>query len=278
MSGSGKSTSLRALEDIGYYCVDNLPLKLIQPFLDITAQSTGEINKLALVMDAREEDFIKEAAVILSDLRQRGYQIEVLFLDARDNTILSRFKETRRPHPLSSKGDDINAGIKKEREALLGIRKLADVVMDTTSFNPHDLKKHVQEKFKGPSETFQITLLMRSFGFRFGLPLEADMVLDVRCFPNPYFVEGLRNYTGKDAKAKKYVLNFPEVRKFLEKTEDLLRFLIPQYQNEGKSYLNIAIGCTGGKHRSVAIAEELAKRLQSDFKGIQVKHRDIDKS
>ncbi|MBX5484266.1 MAG: RNase adapter RapZ [Myxococcaceae bacterium] len=274
MSGSGKSTAIRALEDAGFFCIDNLPVVLL-PKLTELASHGEEFLRLALVIDAREGIFLKEAPRYLEEARRSGHQVEVLFLDSSDDSLLRRFSETRRRHPLAPQGS-VEEGIARERNALRDLRELADQVIDTSPLNVHDLKRMVQSRFS-PEPSNQPSISVMSFGYRYGVPPQADLVLDVRFLPNPYFVPELKGLTGRDPRVASYVLDRPETKEFLEKTVDLCRFLFPRYQREGKAYLTVALGCTGGKHRSVAIAAELVKRLATPGMPIHLWDRDIEK-
>ena len=273
MSGSGKSTAIRALEDSGFFCIDNLPVLLLPKLTELAG--SGQIERMALVVDVREGIFLKEAPRVLDEVRRAGHQVEVLFLDSSDDSLIRRFSETRRRHPLAPTGT-VADGIASEREELRDLRELADQVIDSSSLNVHDLKRMVQARFS-PEPAQGPSLSVMSFGYRHGVPPQADLVLDVRFLPNPYFVPDLKGLTGKNARVAAYVLDRDETREFLDKVVDLCRFLFPRYQKEGKAYLTVALGCTGGKHRSVAIAAELTRRLQEDIPRIQLWDRDIEK-
>ncbi len=274
LSGSGKSTALKALEDIGFYCVDNLPIMLLPKFLEVQEDSSSEISKIGLVMDLREKIFPEKSAAIFSDLKQRGYAIEIIFLESKDDALVSRFKETRRTHPLSEKGN-VMEGILKEREKLAEVRSIADKVIDTSSYNVHQLKETIQRYFMLSSTQKKLLINLVSFGYRYGLPMDADIVLDVRFLPNPYFVEGLRQLDGTDKRVEEYVMSMEASNTFLKELFSLMTFLIPNYEKEGKAYLNIALGCTGGKHRSVVMLDKLAARLAEMGYITNVNHRDI---
>ncbi|SET73559.1 RNase adapter RapZ [Stigmatella erecta] len=273
MSGSGKSTAIRALEDSGFFCIDNLPVLLLPKLTELAG--SGQIERMALVVDVREGVFLKEAPRVLDEVRRAGHQVEVLFLDASDDSLIRRFSETRRRHPLAPTGS-VAEGIAAEREKLHDLRELADQVIDSSVLNVHDLKRMVQARFS-PEPAAGPSLSVMSFGYRHGVPPQADLVLDVRFLPNPYFVPELKGLTGKNPKVAAYVLDREETQQFLEKVVDLCRFLFPRYQKEGKAYLTVALGCTGGKHRSVAIAAELTRRLQADIPRIQLWDRDVEK-
>jgi UPF0042 nucleotide-binding protein len=268
LSGAGKSTALRALEDGGFFCVDNLPLPLLGRFVDLLSH-TGEVQKTALVVDAREGDFLHGYREAFGALRAAGHGLEVLFLDAADEHLLRRFSETRRRHPLG--GEDLRQGLQRERELLRGLREEASAVVDTGHLNVHQLKGIIQERY-GRAGDFGLTLV--SFGFKHGLPLEADMVFDVRFLPNPYFVSALSAGTGLETEVADYVLSSEDAGAFLDRLEDLLGYLVPRVAREGKGYFTVAIGCTGGRHRSVAVAMELARRIGQRHL-VTVRHRDL---
>ena len=277
LSGSGKSTALRALEDIGFFCVDNLPVILLPKFLSITAVSSPEIKQVAQVMDLRERSFLDKYKRIFAGLKKRGYKIEILFLESSDESLLHRFSETRRIHPLSERGM-ITDGILLEREKLSSLKKMADKIIDTTAVNVHQLKDLIQRNFSPFSRNKKMVINVTSFGYRYGLPVEADLVFDVRFLPNPYFVENLKNYDGNNPDVRNYVLQNKESREFLEKTLDLMNLLIPLYEKEGKVRLNIAMGCTGGKHRSVVMANKISSFFSSKKYVVNLNHRDINKN
>ena len=277
LSGSGKSTALRALEDIGFFCVDNLPVILLPKFLSITTSSSPEIKQVAMVMDLRERSFLDKYQRIFIGLKEKGYKIEILFLESSDDSLLHRFSETRRIHPLSERGM-IMEGILMEREKLSSLKKMADKIIDTTSVNVHQLKDIVQRHFSPSSGRKKMVINVTSFGYRYGLPVDADLVFDVRFLPNPYFVENLKNYDGHHADVQDYVMQNKESKKFLEKILDLMNLLIPLYEKEGKVRLNVAMGCTGGKHRSVVMANKLDSYFSSMKYMVNLNHRDINKN
>jgi UPF0042 nucleotide-binding protein len=277
LSGSGKSTALRALEDIGFFCVDNLPVILLPKFLSITTSSSPEIKQVAMVMDLRERSFLDKYQRIFTGLKEKGYKIEILFLESSDDSLLHRFSETRRIHPLSERGL-IMEGILMEREKLSSLKKMADKIIDTTSLNVHQLKDIVQSHFLPSSRQKKMVINVTSFGYRYGLPVDADLVFDVRFLPNPYFVENLKNYDGHHADVQDYVLQNKESKEFLKKILDLMNLLIPLYEKEGKVRLNIAMGCTGGKHRSVVMANKLDSYFSSMKYMVNLNHRDINKN
>ena len=273
MSGSGKSTAIRALEDAGYFCIDNLPVLLVPKLTELAGG--GHIDRVALVIDARESVFLHEAPRILAEVKRAGHQLDVLFLDASDESLLRRFSETRRKHPLAPEGS-VMQGLMKERHLLRDLREMADQVIDSSALNVHDLKRMVQARFS-PNPDSGPSLSLMSFGYRYGVPPQADLVLDVRFLPNPYFIPEMKGLTGKNPKVAAYVLDREESQQFLAKVEDLCRFLFPRYQKEGKAYLTVALGCTGGKHRSVAIAAELTRRLSDTHSRVQLWDRDLGK-
>ena len=276
VSGAGKSTALRALEDLDFYCVDNLPVPLLPSFVQHLAQrepeAVNEPVQSAIVVDARAGAFLPEHRAVFDRLRGEGHLIEVLFLDASDEVLVRRFSETRRRHPLS--GDDLRNGIRREREILRPLREDATALVDTGNLNVHQLKGVIQERYRRSVEKLSVTLL--SFGFRHGLPLEADFVFDVRSLPNPYFVEELSAGTGEDAAVAAFVFDKPVAKTLVDKIASLLDEVIPLAEDEGKAYLTIAVGCTGGRHRSVAVVRELQQRLRGG-RGFTVRHRDLER-
>lgn len=276
MSGAGKSTALKMLEDAGYFCVDNLPIPLISKFAEIGCQEPSMMNKVALGIDIRSGEDLPQLIPVLNNLEQNGICYEILFLDCKDSVLVKRFKETRRSHPLSKSGR-IEAGISCERNKLEFLKKKATYIIDTSQLLTRELKTELSKIFiKNENyQSFFVTVL--SFGFKYGIPADADLVFDVRFLPNPYYVEELKPKTGNDKDVSDYVLKFDEAGIFLEKLVDLVTFLIPNYMNEGKNQLVVAIGCTGGKHRSVTLANALYKRLSGHEYGIKVEHRDIEK-
>jgi RNase adapter protein RapZ len=271
MSGSGKASVLKAFEDLGYYCVDNLPIELIPRFAELSQKS--ETEKTAIVVDIREGDQLRKLPKLLKSLK-RSLETKVIFLEASDEVLIRRFSETRRPHPLG-KATTVQKAIATEREALLGIRSLADFIIDTSKFNVHDLRKHSIEKFRQKRSDTAIAVSCVSFGYKHGIPQDVDLLFDVRFLPNPHFIPELRPFTGKDRKVAKYVMSFPQTREFIERISKLLVYLLPHYVKEGKSYLTIGFGCTGGQHRSVMIAEQVARRLAKAKYAVQTTHRDI---
>jgi UPF0042 nucleotide-binding protein len=279
MSGAGKSQAIRALEDLGYYCVDNLPILLIPSFADLSLASDGDGRRAAVVVDVREGRSLTMFPVVYRRLKQQfGGAVRLIFLEAGDASILRRFSETRRPHPLA--GDrSVAEAIREERRVLLSIRRLADRILDTSALNVHELRRRILESVGGTGAAAPLAVNIVSFGLRRGVPPEADLVFDVRFLPNPHFVASLRPWTGKSARVARYVLRAKAAQRFLQLTASLLRFLLPQYVTEGKTYLTVAIGCTGGRHRSVAISEALGKRLKGTRNTeIRVRHRDAAES
>jgi UPF0042 nucleotide-binding protein len=275
LSGSGKGSLLNTLEDLGFYCVDNLPVAFIPTFAELYMHGAGEIERAALGVDAREGAQIEQLPEIFKKLREEHAAI-LVFVEASDAALLRRFSETRRPHPM---GRDlpVREGIREERQRMEPIRRLADVTIDTTKFNVHELRQFVSQKFQNPDRRPLVVSVM-SFGYRYGIPTDADLLFDVRFLPNPHFVPKLRRFSGKDPKVERYILSFPQTRVFLKKIESLLRFLIPHYITEGKSYLTIAFGCTGGRHRSVMMAEVIRKALARRGYTVKVVHRDLNKA
>ena len=274
MSGSGKASVLKAFEDLGYYCVDNLPVELIPEFAELATQSR-EIRRTALVVDVREGAKLERLPGILKSVR-RMIPTKVFFLEASDAVLLRRFSETRRPHPLGMDAP-VKAALKTERKHLGAIRRLSDFVIDTSKFNVHELRAHINELFREHSPEKSILVSCVSFGFRQGVPEDADLVFDVRFLPNPHFVPEFRSLTGRHPRVAKYIRSFPQTREFISRISDLLIYLLPHYIHEGKSYLTIAFGCTGGQHRSVMIAEEVGKHLRRAGYRVKVAHRDSPK-
>jgi UPF0042 nucleotide-binding protein len=276
LSGSGKGSVLNTFEDLGFYCVDNLPVALIPTFTELYSEGRGEISRAALLVDAREGERIEELPAIYRGLKSK-HPVMLVFMEASDEALQRRFSETRRPHPLSGNGKSVLQGIREERRRMAPIRRLADVVIDTTKLNVHELRQLVIERFEKASRKPLLVSIV-SFGFRYGIPADADLVFDVRFLPNPHFVPRLRPFSGKDARVARYIRSFPQTGEFLRRAESLLAYLIPHYIREGKSYLTVALGCTGGRHRSVAIAEVIRGALQKKGFSAKVVHRDLDKS
>jgi UPF0042 nucleotide-binding protein len=276
MSGAGKSTAIKALEDLGYFCIDNLPVMLLPKLLDLVSHGTSdEVDRLAIVVDAREARFLEKTPAAFDEVRREGHHLEVIFFDCQDDALLRRFSETRRRHPISPDGS-VAEGIAQERKLLAQLRALSDQIVDTTRMNVHELRDAITSKFGGPGADDGLNVTLLSFGFRNGIPPASDLVFDVRFLPNPYFVEGLKAFPGTDPRVSSWVLERTQAQEFLTRLESMLTFLIPQYRAEGKSYLTVSIGCTGGRHRSVALSEELGKRLsEKNRANVKVTHRDV---
>jgi RNase adapter protein RapZ len=303
LSGSGKTTAIKALEDSGFYCVDNLPILLLPKFIELCEQSGGKISKVAVVEDIRGtesypadlqaprqngsgqageggKDFLEDSRRIIQDLQREGYPIEILFLESSDPILMRRFSETRRQHPLAL-GGSIREGIHLERERLQGIRDMANQVIDTSHFNVHQLKDKIQQYAQEGRSSGQMTVTLLSFGYSFGIPYESDLLMDVRFLPNPYFVEELKRLKGDDPQVATYVLQWEETGEFLRRVQEFIRFLLPLYERERKTHLTIAVGCTGGRHRSIVIVNRLAEILREELmeRGVflSVQHRDAEK-
>jgi UPF0042 nucleotide-binding protein len=274
LSGSGKSTVLKAFEDMGFYCVDNLPVELMPIFAELHAAGEGDFARAALLVDAREGAQLEKLPPLLRHLR-KDHPITLVYIDASEDALLRRYSETRRPH-LLGKDFSVRESLRHERALMEPIRKLADAVIDTSQFNVHELRQFVTARFKNPDKRPMLVSVV-SFGYRYGVPTDADLVFDVRFLPNPHFVPRLRRFTGKDPKVRRYIQSFPQTAEFLRRIEGLLTYLIPHYIREGKSYLTIAFGCTGGKHRSVMLAESMKKALEKRSLSAKVVHRDIEK-
>ena len=278
MSGGGKSTAMRLLEDMGFYCVDNLPVLLIDKFIELLSMPNTEISRVALGLDVRTDQSFLQTEKILRSLRQNGLVFEVLFMDASDSVLVKRYKESRRIHPLcTSEHGRVEDGIAREREVLRQIKKEADYVIDTSKLLTRELKEELDRIFLKNEEYSSLIINICSFGFKHGIPADADLVFDVRFLPNPFYVDELKYLTGNDRGVQEYVMGFPEAGIFLDKLTDLLQFLIPNYIREGKYQLVVGIGCTGGKHRSVTLANELYRRLKGGREGygVTLSHRDI---
>lgn len=275
-SGAGKSTAIKALEDLGFFCVDNMPVTLLPMFMELLARG-GEISRVAAVVDIREREFLKSFGSVFSELKEAGCAVELIYLDTSDESLVRRFSETRRRHPLADSDSPLE-GIVRERELLKDLKAYADRVVDTTNFNVHQLREVIRELYSAPVSKEKMTVGLISFGYRYGIPTDADLVMDIRFLPNPFFVSALKGLDGTDGRVKEYVLGREETGEFLRRFKDLLDYLIPLYRKEGKSYLTIAVGCTGGKHRSVAVVEELADKISSDVVALRKRHRDIFKT
>ena len=275
MSGGGKRTAMKMLEDVGFYCVDNLPVSFIEKFVGLVSAPNNEISKVALGLDARANQSFEEVERILENLRKDGCKFEILFMDASDQVLLKRYKETRRVHPLAPEGR-VEDGISREREILKAIKGKADYVIDSSSLLTRELKEELDRIFVQNKEYNSLMINIVSFGFKNGIPADADLVFDVRFLPNPFYIDELKHKTGKDKEVQDYVMQYEESAVFLDKLEDLLEFLVPNYVKEGKYQLVIGIGCTGGKHRSVTLANELYKRMKGKGNyGLKLSHRDI---
>ncbi|CDD46325.1 uPF0042 nucleotide-binding protein HMPREF0994_01645 [Firmicutes bacterium CAG:534] len=275
MSGGGKSTALRMLEDAGFYCVDNLPVPLIEKFVELIAAPGGEVSKVALGLDVRADQAFEDVQHVLEKLRENGYHFEILFMEATDSTLVKRYKETRRVHPLSPDGR-VEDGIRKERAILTDIRNKADYVIDTSKLLTRELKEELDRIFVRNEEYNSLMVTILSFGFKHGIPADADLVFDVRFLPNPFYIDELKYKTGNDKEVQDYVMGFQEAHIFIDKLSDMIEFLIPNYIKEGKYQLVIGIGCTGGKHRSVTLANQLYNRLRDKSGyGLKIAHRDV---
>lgn len=276
MSGAGKSTTLKTLEDIGYFCVDNLPIQLIMRFAEIAYAKDNDINNVAIGVDIRSGVYLEQLSECLQQLKESQYDYEILFLDSNDDVLIKRYKETRRNHPLARNGR-IEDGIKMERSRIAFLRKEADYIIDTTSLLTRELKAELDKIFIENAEYSNFIINVVSFGFKYGIPRDADLVFDVRFLPNPYYDLELRPLTGNDEEIQNFVMQFDEAKEFMNKIADLLEFLIPNYIKEGKNGLVVAIGCTGGKHRSVTLANGIYKELETLPYSVRIVHRDIEK-
>ncbi len=276
LSGSGKSTAIRALEDLDFFCVDNFPPVLLPKFIELCKASSGEISKIAMVMDIRERAFLKEYPDIFKGLKKKGEKIDILFLESSDEALVRRFKETRRQHPLAEKGSVLE-GIKRERGKLSDLRMLASEILDTSSLTVHQLREVITQLFSKVSNKKKMSITLTSFGYKFGIPYDSDLVMDVRFLPNPFFVSDLRDLSGNDKSVQNYVMKNKVAENFQKKFLSLINFLIPQYKKEGKTYLAIGVGCTGGQHRSVVVINSLEKILSKKDCLVRVVHRDLGK-
>ena len=278
VSGAGKSTVLKMLEDAHYFCVDNLPIPLVEKFASLMLEVHEEgVQNAALGIDARSGRSLEELAQVLDHMKEAGYDFEILFMDAEDSVLVKRYKETRRSHPLAASGR-VDDGIRLERQKMEFLRKRADYIIDTTHLLTRELRQEIEKIFVNDEKFCNMMVTVLSFGFKYGIPADSDLVFDVRFLPNPSYVEGMRPLSGNDAPVRDYVMGFETAQVFAEKLEDMIRFLIPNYISEGKHQLIISIGCTGGKHRSVTLANELYRRLSNakDY-GIRIEHRDLEK-
>jgi UPF0042 nucleotide-binding protein len=277
LSGSGKSTAMRALEDSGFYCIDNLPATLIPTFVELCQHSTRGLAKVAIVVDIRGREFLEDFQKVAQDLRAQGHEVKILFLESADDVLIRRYSETRRSHPVEKeRGLALPEAVKEERGEMGFLREIADEVIDTTTLNVHQLRDIILERLL-PATTQRMKVTLLSFGYSYGIPTEADIVMDVRLLPNPFFVSELRGLTGKDTQVRDYVLKQEETTSFLQRFSEMIAYLIPLYEKEGKSYLTIAVGCTGGKHRSVVITEHVAGMLGQRDQKITVRHRDVER-
>jgi len=274
LSGSGKSTVSRVLEDMGFFCIDNLPIALLPQLFELRSTSLRDYGKIALVMDLREKEFVKTYPQIFDWLRAQNLDVEILFLEATDEVLVKRYSQTRRAHPLAE-GGSITEGIRKERTMLEGLRARATIVIDTSTYNVHQLQRTIREIFGSKVGGRRMNITFLSFGYSRGIPPEADLVIDVRFLPNPFFEEELQDLPGTDARIKDYLLQFAETREFLHNLQQFLEYLFPFYEKEGKPYLTVAIGCTGGRHRSVAIAEKMVEVFSARFP-VRKRHRDLE--
>jgi len=275
LSGSGKSTALRVLEDLGFYCVDNLPVALLARFVELWESSREEVHRVALGIDARERLFLGGFSDAFDEVRRAGVRLEVMYLEASDDVLVRRFSETRRPHPAAV-GGTVEDGIRREREALRELRELADRIVDTSALTVHELRATLRDTLSR-ADTPTLTVSLVSFGYKYGLPTDADLAFDCRFLPNPFFVDDLRAKTGLDQPVADFVMGRDDTREFLRHLYELLDFTLPRYQHEGKSYLTIAVGCTGGRHRSVTLVEALRRHLESAGIRVLVRHRDIER-
>lgn len=275
LSGSGRSAALKAFEDMGFYCVDNLPLSLLPAFAEF-AHKAEEANRSAIGIDIREKGFPEQFPALYGDLKAGGRAIEMLFLDASDQTLVRRFSETRRPHPLSRGTTPLRDGIRMEREALSEVKKLADRILDTSEYTVHDLRQAVERHYADVDARRPMLITLVTFGYKYGVPYDLDLLIDLRFLPNPHFVAELKPFTGEDARVRDFVTARPDSEEFLSRLLGFLQYLLPRYRSEGKSYLTIGFGCTGGKHRSVAVALLVAERLRLSGYEVNIKHRDIE--
>jgi UPF0042 nucleotide-binding protein len=276
ISGAGKSMVAKYLEDSGFFCVDNLPPQLIPKIAEICCQEGSKTNKVALVIDVRGGELLNDLFPNIEALKNAGHSCEILFLEASDKTLIKRYKESRRMHPLAPEGKLLK-GIQEERVMLRKIKEQADYVIDTSNLIPRQLKEEIENIVGGGNSSKKLIINVVSFGFKYGIPIDCDNVFDVRFIPNPYYIETMKKLTGRNDSVRNYVMNMPETAEFMQKLMDMLEFLIPNYIKEGKSQLVIGIGCTGGRHRSVAIGDELCRRLEENGHRVVVEHRDIEK-
>lgn len=276
MSGAGKSQAIKIMEDINYYCMDNLPPALLPNFAELCSSSSKDVNKVAVVADIRGGIFFKDLFNSLDELRNKGIKYRILFLDASDGELVKRYKEQRRPHPLSSTGTIVD-GIHEERLSLEEVKRRSDYIIDTTNMKMGRLKEELLNIFVQGNISYNINITVMSFGYKYGLPQDSDLVFDVRFLPNPFYIEELKSFTGNDKNVQDYVMGFDTTSTFIDKLKDMLFFLLPHYIKEGKSNLVISIGCTGGKHRSVTISNHIAKILSNENYRVLLNHRDVEK-
>jgi UPF0042 nucleotide-binding protein len=276
LSGAGRSSALKNFEDLGYFCVDNLPTTLIPKFAEICLQLKNKIKKVALGIDIREGDFLDDLFISLEEISKMGFSYQIVFLEASNSVLVRRYSETRRKHPLDREGRSMLEVIVQERKRLMGIKERADKIIDTTTLTPQEFKQVVFSSFRETPELDTINVSLVSFGYKYGIPVDADLVIDTRFLPNPHYTERLRPLTGSDAEVSRFVLKSSVTQKFLKKYFSLLKFLVPYYIREGKSYLTIAVGCTGGRHRSVIVVNELKKFLEKKYP-VKIQYRDIEK-
>jgi UPF0042 nucleotide-binding protein len=274
LSGSGRSAALKAFEDIGYYCVDNLPLVLLPAFVEY-ARSAEEASRSAIGIDVREKGFSAQFPALYCGLRESGNAVEMLFLDASDQTIVRRYSETRRPHSLTKGATPLLEAIKKERSALAEVKQLADQIIDTSDYTVHDLRQAIERHYSSGEGDRPMVITLVTFGYKYGVPYDLDLMFDLRFLPNPHFVPELRPYTGEDARVREFIMARPDTVEFLTRLQGFLEYLLPRYRHEGKSYLTIGLGCTGGRHRSVSVAVMIAESLRRSGYEVNIKHRDM---
>ncbi len=277
LSGSGKTSAVKAFEDLGYFCVDNLPIHLIPPFVELCERSVETLKRAVIVVDIRERQFLPDFPRLYDELKQKGANLRIIFFEASPEVLLRRFSETRRPHPLADSETDLPTAIARERELLGEIRARADLIIDTSEHTVHTLRRSVIERFGAEEAALEMIVTLLSFGFKHGVPPGLDLLFDIRFLPNPHFVPELRERTGKDPQVVEFLRAQPDTQETLAHLENLLRFLLPRYRREGRSYVTIGIGCTGGRHRSVMLAEEIARALRREGYRIRIAHRDIEK-
>ena len=277
LSGSGKTLAMKTFEDSGYFCIDNLPAKLIAPFGELTAKGGENIDRIAIVIDIRERDFLSDFPDAYKQLKERGFSLKVIFLIAQNDVLVRRFNESRRPHPLQTPDVSLEEAVAAEQRALIPIQRLADHIVDTSDLTAHRLRQHLLETFVEVKAGFDLAIRVISFGYKFGVPNFADLVFDVRFLPNPYFEFNLRDKNGNDPEVELFLLKFSKSEELLNRLQSFLNYLVPEYADEGKSNLTIAVGCTGGRHRSVVMANHIGKRLRVDGNRVTVSHRDMER-